>query len=319
MIKSVNPWDGMGENSERRVDKNFTYDLFWVLDLEGRYGFCIKSKKLLKNDEDIISLKGITVKKVDESGIFSRLYLILNRKEDSEIFLTLCEDLINIANKYDNSEQVIIAVENRLKRWQQLLRNDNYSALTIERQMGLFSEILCLKNNIATEVGIKDAIISWVGPDFDKQDFLIDSAVIEIKSYRTTKGEIVHISSLQQLQSPKTPLYLVAYGLTISDRGLSVSDMIESVIRQIDDEWLLDKFELKLFEYGYIAGLSNKHKLYRFLVDNEKVYQITDKFPRIQRQDIMNQIISVKYAVDLSQCSEFEVSFNNIFKNGGVA
>lgn len=280
----INPWLVMGENSERRVNINFNYDLFWVVDLEGRYGFCIKSKRLVDDGINIINLKGITVKRITENEDFSRLYLILNEKEDCEIFLNLCEDLINTANRYDDNEKIIIAVEDRLKRWQQLLKNDNYDGLTIERQMGLFSELLCLKNNILHEVGIKDAIISWVGPEFDKQDFLIDSAVIEVKSYRTSKGQVVHISSLQQLQSPKTPLYLVAYGLTTSDRGLSVSDIIEIIKKQIDDEWLQDKFETKIFEYGYISGVSNRKKIYKFIVDSEKVYSVSNLFPRIEKK-----------------------------------
>lgn len=319
MIKPANPWASMEVNSERRVDININYDLFWIVDLEGRYGFCIKSEKLSSDDKDIISLKGITVKKINENGIFSRLYLILNKKEDWEIFLNLCQDLINTANKYDDDEKIISAVENRLKRWQQLLKSDVYNGFTIERQMGLFSELLCLKNNISNEFGIKDAIISWVGPNFDKQDFLTASCVIEVKSYITTKGEIVNISSLQQLQSPKTPLYLVAYGLTVSERGLSVCDIIESIMKQIDNEWLRENFEIKLFEYGYILGVSNKHKMYKFIVDSEKVYQVTELFPKVERQDVMKQIVSVKYAIDLSQCREFEVTFNEIFNEGGVA
>ncbi|MBW4874383.1 MAG: PD-(D/E)XK motif protein, partial [Paeniclostridium sp.] len=238
MTKVFNPWIDMDINSQRRVDKNLNYDFFWMLDIEGKYGFFIDSRNILEDDKTDISLKGISIKKVSIDTNISRLYLILNDNDDYEIFLTLCQDLINTANKYDNKQEIIVEIENRLKRWQHLLKNNNYSGLTIERQMGLFSELIFLKNKIASEVGITDAIISWVGPDFDKQDFSIESATIEVKSYKTTKGEIIYISSLQQLQSPKLPLYLVAYGLTISERGLSILDIIESIEKQISDEWI---------------------------------------------------------------------------------
>ncbi len=318
MTKPFNPWINMSENSQRRVDINLNYDFFWILDIEGRYGFCIDSKKIVEEDKSDINLKGITVKKVSVDDNSSRLYLILNDNNDYEIFITLCQDLINTANKYDNSEKIIVEVENRLKRWQQLLKNNAYDGLTVEKQMGLFSELICLKNRIANEIGIKDAILSWVGPDFDKQDFLIDSAVIEVKSYKSTKGEVIYISSLQQLQSPKVLLYLVAYGLTISERGLSILDIIESIEKQIDDEWILEQFKLKLFEYGYVAGVSNKNRLYKFIVDKESVYEITEKFPKIQRKDVASQIISVKYGIDLTECKEFEVEFSNVFEVGGA-
>ena len=318
MTKTFNPWINMNINSQRRIDKNLNYDFFWIRDIEGRYGFFIDSTKILQDDKIDISLKGINIKKVSIDANNSRLYLILNDNTEYEIFLTLCQDLTNTANKYDNNQEIIEAVENRLRRWQQLLKSNNYSGLTLERQMGLFSELIFLKNKVASEIGIKDAIISWVGPDFDKQDFSIESATIEVKSYKTTKGEIIYISSLQQLQSPTNPLYLVAYGLTISERGLSILDIIESIENQISDDWILDQFKIKLFEYGYIEGVSNKNRLYKFLIDKENIYEVSEEFPKIEKSNISSKIVSVKYGIDLTECKEFEVEFDSIFEVGGV-
>lgn len=318
MTKIFNPWIDLDINSQRRVDKNLNYDFFWIRDIDGRYGFFIDSTKILHDDKIDISLKRISIKKVSVDANNSRLYLILNDNIEYEIFLTLCQDLINTANKYDNNQEVIEAVENRLKRWQQLLKNNNYNGMTLERQMGLFSELIFLKNKIASEIGIKDAIISWVGPDFDKQDFSIESATIEVKSYKTTKGEIIYISSLQQLQSPKNPLYLATYGLNISERGLSILDIVESIENQISDDWILDQFKLKLFEYGYIEGVSNKNRLYKFLIDKENIYAVSEAFPKIEKNNISSKIVSVKYGIDLTECKEFEVDFDSIFEVGGA-
>ncbi|WP_394862979.1 PD-(D/E)XK motif protein [Paraclostridium bifermentans] len=318
MIKSFNPWKFIKNNSQRRVDKNLNYDFFWIVDVEGRYGFYIDSKKIFEDSNENLNLKGITVRKISIDNNYSRLYLILNENDDCEMFATLCQDLINTANKYNKTEKIISEVENRLRQWQRFLKNSNYSSLTVEKQMGLFSELICLKNRIAREIGIKNAITSWVGPDFDKQDFLMDSAVIEVKSYRVTKGEVIYISSLQQLQSPKTPLYLVAYGLTISERGLSVVDIVESIEKQISDDWILDQFKLKLFEYGYIEGVSNKNRLYKFLIDKESIYEVSERFPKIEKKYISTKIISVKYGIDLTECNEFEVDFDSIFEVGGA-
>ena len=101
MTKSFNPWIDISVNSQRRVDKNLNYDFFWMVDIEGRYGFFIDSKNFLSEDKIDINLKGITVKKVSITNNISRLYLILNDNYDHEIFSTLCQDLINTANKYD--------------------------------------------------------------------------------------------------------------------------------------------------------------------------------------------------------------------------
>jgi hypothetical protein len=245
---------------------------------------------------------------------YGELFLILNRKEDWEIFYILCEDLIATAHRYGTEEKMISAVEVRLKRWQQLLKQDRNEKLTVEIQMGLFAELVCLKDILAPNIGIKQAITSWVGPEFDKQDFLMDNAVIEVKSYRTSKGEIVHISSLQQLDSPKEPLYLLGNGLTCSENGLSIEDIsqcIKELLKQESNE-LKYVFENKLMDYGYIPEIV-KEPLQKFIVDNQKLYNISDSFPKIVRKNIKNEIIDVKYTIDLAQCIEYEVGLNSLF------
>ena len=39
MTNNVNPWKNMPESSQRRVDYKTEYNLFWVTDLKGSYGF----------------------------------------------------------------------------------------------------------------------------------------------------------------------------------------------------------------------------------------------------------------------------------------
>jgi hypothetical protein len=314
----MNPWESMGEGSRRRVDTNVIYNLFWVLDIGGGYGFCIQSPTIFDDVDKKVTLKGITIIKRNEIN-HGNLYLILNSKEEWEIFYTLCLDLIEAAKRCNGEELVIGAIEKRLVKWQRMLKDDSYKNFTIEKQMGLFAELICLKNIIAPEMGIKQAINSWVGPDFDKQDFLIDDAVIEVKAYRTTKGERVQISSLQQLESPKDPIYLIANGLTNTENGLSVRDMADSIINMLaEDEETIELFDQKLNDYGYISRFIEKQHLYGFILDDQKVYKVTDLFPKIVRGDIKPQILDVKYTIDLSQCREFKVSQDELFKEGSV-
>lgn len=313
MINNVNPWINMPESSQRRVESDTQYNLFWITDMQGNYGFCLQINELLKNIDDSIKLKGISVLKRNSSQNYGELFLILNKKEDWEIFHTLCADLIATTHRCDTDEKMICAVEIRLKRWQQLLKQDRNEKLTLEIQMGLFSELVCLKDILAPKIGIRQAIISWVGPEFDKQDFLMDNAIIEVKSYRTSKGEIVHISSLQQLYSPKDPLYLLSNGLTCSENGQSIEDIsmeIKELLKQESNE-ILYVFEKKLIGYGYIPEVV-KEPLQKFVIDSQKLFYISDSFPKIVRKDIKNQIIDVKYSIDLTQCCEYEVGINSL-------
>jgi len=213
---------------------------------------------------------------------------------------------------------MINAVEIRLKKWQELLKIDTTSKLTIEKQMGLFSELLCLKEIIIPKKGILQAVISWVGPEFDKQDFLLDHSAVEVKSFRVSKGPIVSISSLQQLQCEKETLYLLVYGLTPSDKGISLDFIIDSIKELINQNANFDTltlFENKLKDYGYIPELINE-PLQKFISNTPKAYIVSESFPKINPKDVKSPIISVKFSIDLSKCVEFEIPVTSLIGKG---
>ncbi len=157
------------------------------------------------------SLKGISVLKRNSPEGFGELFLILNDHDDWELFKILCDDLTAAAVQCGADEEIIDAAEIRLRRWHLLLKREIRRELTVEVQMGLFSELLCLRDLVAPMTGIKQAADSWVGPLSDKQDFLLENSAAEVKSYRTSRGPVVEISSVQQLNSEKESLFLITY------------------------------------------------------------------------------------------------------------
>lgn len=154
MINNINPWLNMQESAQRRIESITTHNIFWVTDLEGKYGFCLQSKNIFESIKPPANLNGVSILKRNSTYNFGELFLILNNKEDWQIFNSLCEDLISITHKYDSDEAMINAVEVRLKRWQQLLKQDRNQDMSLERQMGLFTELLCLKDIITPKIGI---------------------------------------------------------------------------------------------------------------------------------------------------------------------
>jgi len=313
MIKNINPWLDMKESARRRIESIAEHNLFWITDLEGKYGFCLQSKNLFESIKPPANLNGVSILKRNSTYNYGELFLILNNKEDWQIFHSLCDDLISITHKYDSDEAMINAVEIRLKRWQQLLKQDRNQNMSLERQMGLFTELLCLKDIITPKIGISQAITSWVGADFDKQDFLLDNAIIEVKSYRTTKSPIINISSLQQLHSDKEPIYLLTYSLMQSDNGTDVDFLVREInkLLETEPEDVLNVFDNKLLEYGYIPEIV-KTPFLKFIVDKTKAYYVCDNFPKISPEHVQSQIVKVKYAIDLIQCEEFETGIDSI-------
>ena len=308
------PWDGMSESSKRRVEIITNHNIYWVTDINGRFGIFIESKSEFDSLKATISIKGIDVIKRNSSTHLGELILLLNEMEDSRIFSKLCEDLVSTINLHEDNKSMISAIEVRLMRWQELLKKRNSKGMSIPVQMGLFTELIFLMNVLCPRIGEEQAINAWVGPDYDKQDFLLDKAVVEIKSYRTSKGPQVSISSAQQLYCEKQPLYLVAYGLTRSNNGESVADIVEVITKHLSSKskLLLDIFNLKLIDFGYIPEIETEPYV-KFLIDTVNIFQIADGFPRLIPQMIPLEIISLKYIIDLSMCSRSLSTFSSLF------
>lgn len=306
-----NPWAQMPPNAKRRIEDWSERNLFWITDINGSYGFYIQSSTPFEDDATKLKLKGIALAKrsTDEGADF---FLVLSRKEDWELFYVLCSDLISAAIETMDDPRMIAAVERRLRRWQQLLRSDLQKTLAIETQMGLFSELLCLRDVIAPRIGFDLAIKRWGGPDSDKQDFVCDSAAVEVKSYPASKGPSVLISSMQQLWTDKEHMYLVAYGLSPSDAGTTVEDLAKEILASIQGkEDLEELFVAKIGQYGFIPELHSLD-LQKFIHDSVRAYKVAEKFPRIDPEIVSPSITTVKYVIDLSRTSQFEIQSDGL-------
>ena len=117
MTSTDNPWKDMQESSQRRVDNLSDHNIFWITDLKGGYGFCLQSKNTFNDTDSKSYLKGINIVKRNSAENIGELFLLLNKKEDWPIFLSLCNDLVSMTHKYDDDLAMISAVEIRLNRW----------------------------------------------------------------------------------------------------------------------------------------------------------------------------------------------------------
>jgi hypothetical protein len=258
-----------------------------------------------------MSLKGISIAKRNSvSG--GDFFLVLNRSDDWQIFLALCNDLISAAAPAPDEPSMILAVERRLRRWQQLLKSELIRPLSLQDQMGLFGELSCLKDILLSRVGPAEAVRGWRGPDADKQDFVLVTTAIEVKAYSSSKGPRVLISSLEQLWPDKDNFFLVAYGLTVVSTGQTVGDLASEILASlVADPETQDIFESKLGLYGYHPEIPVSD-LERFTTDRVQAFAIDGAFPRMPITLVPPEIPTVQYSIDLSRCARFEKQIANI-------
>ena len=305
MTNSTNVWTDLSNNSSIRIDLETPFNFFWIKDISGRFGFHIKFYGLTFNGTIVEKLKGITVVKGIQDGTLTDFALWLNSNNDWQLFLALCNDLLSVSTPCVNETGLFNVINKRLQKWQRFLSNDNSFSMTEIKQMGLFAELLCLKNMIIPNFEISQALISWVGPDYHKQDFSLPNLLIEVKSYITSKGPLVKISSANQLVCDIKPLFLLSYGLTRDDLGSSIVNLIDEITLIIDQKHGdIDIFNLKLSEYGYIDGLT-PGPFSKFRQDIIRSYTVNDSFPKIVPNLIDDRIVALEYSIDLAKCGEF--------------
>lgn len=315
MTFTENPWNEMGRSMQRRISSELNHDLFWITDNYGNYGLSIESKYINNQKNEIIELKGFNIY-LENLSETTRLYLVLAEKSEWEIFYCICKDLVNAAetlSKGNDESKLIPILNTRLLRWQEILQKDNLRVMSVEQQMGLFGELSCLYSFAETK-DVRDSVIAWVGCESGKQDFLFDSLAVEVKSKRSSSGNKVHISSLEQLHCDKNPLYLLVYSLTNADSGDSIQDMVEKIklLIQEGDLKLNLNFERKLMDYGYVYEIQSEH-LIKFVIDKKQIYFVSDTFPKINPNSLLPQIKDIRYSVDLSHCEEYKFPFEKLF------
>lgn len=308
--KINNPWLQLDRLSRIRVKESINYHAFWIVDALNQYGLMIQCNEDFKQPIREIKLNGIQIQ-LDQSSTPNKLIILLKDTKDWEIFLILCNDLIRVMKEHD--EDIIINVMKRLERWQKLLRKSTFRIMSKEEQMGLYSELKILLDYIIPAYGDSAGIHGWVGALGDKQDFLLENFAIEVKSFRMTSGNVVWISSKEQLNSEKNPLYLFACALNEAGSGETIADLVKSIIGTIKNENLLSEFTEKVEEYGYFPEIPQE-TLSMFVLEQVTSYEVREGFPKIALEYVSPLIPNLKYSIDLSGCSPFKVKINSILE-----
>lgn len=300
------PWLNMPISSKRRVDYNISLDIFWIKTEKGCFGLYLATKEKMER-EIKFQLKGIEIHKIIDS-LGTKFIFILKNSAEWEIFLILCKDLIASASSKIVDSDIVDEIFKRLNQWKRTLSENVYPNFSFLLEMGLFGELLCLNEKIIPIYGVNEAIKHWTGPDFKKQDFIMKDKILEVKTYVPTHRKSIKISSIEQLYfNREVPLYINAIALQKSEFGLTIENLIDSVLKNsdliVESENL---FELKLINYGYFQEL-HRERLNSFKILGNEIYFVDENFPRIKPEFIPSGILSINYEIDLWKCQNFLV------------
>ena len=115
-------------------------------------------------------------------------------------------------------------------------------------------------------------------------------------------SESVKISSLEQLNQ-ETDVTLVVYVLeksTPGDQRITLPDIVADIRQQLTaDVLVLDKFNMKLFKYGYRDRDEDDYRQNCFRLIETRIYEVTDVFPKLTRKNVPPEVSVCKYELSL--------------------
>jgi len=311
-----NPWDKINpparDVSARRIDHTHNFDLFWARDHLGRYLFIYEFSPEENTPKiNLPDLTGIQIAYIlaDKDVLKNRLVLMLNEQSNWELFLSLCNDLVQATRQAKTSVSALQTIFRRLARWHDFLKKNRSGLLTEERIKGLIGELLFIKNYLFPSFGASQAIQFWQGAEGLPQDFNVNNSAIEVKCQSGATSPYVKITSADQLcpQLPEMYLFVITLGKTTpdTDNAINLPGLVSHIrdILETDGSNQIERFNDLLYMAGYID--SDRYLDFSYIFIGEKMFQVTDGFPRICANEIHTGIIRLVYNISLSECEPF--------------
>jgi hypothetical protein len=146
---------------------------------------------------------------------------------------------------------------------------------------------------------------------------LLQQVAIEVKASASSIKQ-VQISSLEQLDMGLcgVPIVLcwVDLAAAAGPLGIDLPHLVAELkgIMNREDPAALRLFEERLLEVGYLEAHERHYagRLYR--LRSMTFYSVSGAFPRIERGDVREGVISGSYMIELSGCDAFEIPATDV-------
>lgn len=316
MMTSDDPWSDLEPPvasdivNARRVDGKLRWGFFWAKSVDRRCLLILQHDPASSSNAPLPRLRGIEVSESDpEDGGARMLSLKLVEAQHRDIFLTLCKDIVSASSIAEAEAEAVATFLARTWRWHHLLRGGGDGRLSAEEQKGLIGELLLLKNTLAPDIGIRDAVKAWRGPTGAPKDFEVGRICVEVKARRGAARPFVAISSEDQLDPGGTDaLYLYVVELDIAPDNVSTAFTLTDIARQVRDMVNSDHAVIEIFEQILAASgflWDDDYSDSRWIAGPHRLFLVGDGFPSVTRAKAGPGVSRIRYEVALPECDPF--------------
>lgn len=291
----------------RRIGEDLKANIFIARDYDNSFSV------LVQHQQDLRQL--FNKHRVDVGAVssdyreLSNGFVLQFKLEDVQLieyFDQFVQFVLKDLQQTDNEKLIVEAFLLKLKNWKRFISSSKYGKLSPEQIRGLLAEMSFIDVLLTEYPDAAEQILhSWYGPERLQHDFIFKDLAVEIKSISSIDKRSVKISSLHQLETNLSELYL--YVATVLEAPENAPDKInlnrmvsnlKDKLNQLNDAELRAIFEQKLLESHYIPDhyYDNDYYIIRHLND----YTVADDFPRLYSGLIPNGILNVSYELDLN-------------------
>lgn len=297
--------------SFKRVDSTHPSDFYRGIDVTGERLLLLVTQERVGNTQQSHVLSVQSRQRGD--GRWALLFKLLDVRF-SNIFDTLCDDLIESSRNITDIRGAGTFIWKRFTNWRRLLEKGDTGILDLAAMRGLVGELLVLTQCMTSNYSFEQCITAWVGPNGADQDFRFPVQLLEVKTVQPGADRVA-ISSAEQLDSSDNlPLFLV---IVVLDSGVpgSTNDvftplqLVDSIAQKIShNATLTEMFESKLVEVGFVPLEEYRH--IGFILRNIRYFAVKGEFPNIRRSYLPQGIGNVRWELLINTITSHEVPSN---------
>lgn len=241
------------------------------------------------------------------------LVLESQSREAVDIFVRVADDLVALARSRADEASALLALVRRFNTWQRFLKETSAGLLSLRKRLGLFGELVTLRDLFLPTVGPLQSAEAWTGPERAPQDFQLPSIAVEVKSIVHSEPQTLRIDGERQLDDFGLDVLAIAHHRVFVHKGSGQS--LPELVAQVRDALsssatALEIFDEKLIGYGYIEDDRTlvAYAAQGYSVKDTAYYRVRGSaFPRITETELRSGMGQVEYSVAAAVCEPFAV------------
>lgn len=311
-----NPWEGMPSPignetfTYQLADPDHPLDFYWARDKEGCFAFRFRGEFDQEATAEAPDMSGVRcyTETLDEHTYFN---LVLESLENADIFLFICNSLLRVTKSLNDGEDRagLRIVVQHLQRWQDILKAGRSRSLSETEQLGLYGELIVLRDVFLANLPPSEAVMCWTGPFPDEQDFGYSGNLVEVKTSRSTRDSSFSVSSFDQLDTSSGNVSLVFQTVAIFEdappNAVTLNQLVHGILELLGNNLSASSeflTRLKLMKYTPEPQYDKRS----FVLVSRRFFDVVEQFPRIERRDLRSGIARGSYTVKVEACLPYE-------------